>query len=416
MTATLEWAIGPDGQPRCASWFVGIDPRERPSMMCPCVGADGSRHEVIAKAGESGKVTPHFAHTPDSSCAATNPETAEHYNAKMRIASVLSDADGLWIAARCKSGHRVECLWSVHSWASVAPEFAVGTRRPDVALLNAVRECIGAIEVLHTHAVDGRKARDLAASGLRWIEVRSVVALEWRTERPLHIAQCDNETANDITAACDECAEAFRRNEELKNKPPPDLAKMKAWLVEMNAELARRRYAEMHPSEDEKRARARYSMAQHLTRYPPKLHMVTAFAVDVASRVVVIAAGAINGKAMHTKTLRATAADDIPWMMLDHALALVERHMPGKPAAFVVDVPRFADRVNCPPASELHTLNAIRRSVCDAIYKRNSVVIYMPKGIGNLRLSSSWLTKAQHAADEELRRVVAEASCAEVSP
>lgn len=206
MTATLEWAIGPDGQPRCASWFVGIEPRERPSMTCPCVGADGSRHEVIAKAGESGKVTPHFAHTPDSSCAATNPETAEHYNAKMRVASVLSDADGLWIAARCKSGHRVECLWSVHSWASVAPEFAVGTRRPDVALLNAGRECIGAIEVLHTHAVDGRKARDLAASGLRWIEVRSVVALEWRTERPLHIAQCDNETANDITAACDECA------------------------------------------------------------------------------------------------------------------------------------------------------------------------------------------------------------------
>ena len=174
MTATLEWALGPDGQPRSASWFVGIDPRDRPRMTCPCAASDGTRHEVLAKAGESGKVTPHFAHLPDSTCAATNPETAEHYNAKMRLASILGDADGLYISARCKAGHRVACLWSARSWLSAVPEFSVGTRRPDVVLLGRDREVIGAIEVLHSHAVDARKARDLATWGVRWIEVRSL--------------------------------------------------------------------------------------------------------------------------------------------------------------------------------------------------------------------------------------------------
>jgi len=334
----------------------------------------------------------------------------------MRLASILSDADGLCVVAQCKRGHRVSSVWSVHSWVSVAPEFTVGTRRPDVALLDAKGNAIGAIEVLHSHAVDGRKARDLAASGLRWIEVRSLVALEWRPERPLHIAQCDAETANDIIAACDQCAEAFRRNEELKNQPPLDFTKINAWLAEANAELARRRYAEMHPSDDEKQARARYSMAQHLTRNPPRLHMVTAFAVDVASQVVVIAAGAINGKAMHTKTLRAPVADDVPWLMLDHALALVERHMPGKPATFVVDVPRFVDSVNQPSASELQKLNALRRGVCDAIYRRNSLVTFVPKGFGNLWPSSPWMDKAQTAADDELRRVLSASTSREASP
>lgn len=416
MTATLEWALGPDGQPRSASWFVGIDPRDRPRMTCPCAASDGTRHEVLAKAGESGKVTPHFAHLPDSTCAATNPETAEHYNAKMRLASILGDADGLYISARCKAGHRVACLWSARSWLSAVPEFSVGTRRPDVVLLGRDREVIGAIEVLHSHAVDARKARDLATWGVRWIEVRSLVALEWRSERPLHIAQCDIETANDITAACDQCAEAFRRNEELKNQPPLDLAKIRASLAEMRAELARRHYAEMHPSDDEKQARARYSMVQHLTRNPPRLRVVTASAVDVASQVAVIVAGAINGKAMYTKTLRATVVDDVPWLMLDHAIALVERHMPGKPATFVVDAPRFVDRVNQPSVTELQKFDALRRGVCDAIYRRNSLVTFVLKGFGDLWPSSPWMDKAQTAADEELRRVLSEATLREASP
>lgn len=419
MTATLEWAIGPDGQPRSASWFIGVEPRERPSMTCPCVGADGSRHEVIAKAGESGKVTPHFAHLPDSTCAATNPETAEHYNAKMRLASILSDADGLCVTAWCKSWHRVSCVWSVHSWVSVAPEFTVGTRRPDVALLDAKGEAIGAIEVLHSHAVDGRKARDLAASGLRWIEVRSLVALEWRPERPLHIAQCDAETANDITAACDQCARMAQESSAVAAGAlsesflkPHELAEQARKFKEALRNI-KRPWAQ---PPDDPRERSRRFMADYLTRNPPKLRVVAAFAVDDRSGLAVVSAGAINGKAMHTKELRGVAADDVPWMMLDHAIALVERHMPGRPAVFMVDSFLIVDRANCPTADELTKLDALRRRVCDALHERRSVAVFKTKAIAPLHELTVWMVKAQTAADEELRRLLSEAPTREASP
>jgi hypothetical protein len=419
MTATLEWALGPDGQPRSASWFVGIDPRDRPRMTCPCAASDGTRHEVLAKAGESGKVTPHFAHLPDSSCAATNPETAEHYNAKMRLASILGDADGLYISARCKAGHRVACLWSARSWLSAVPEFSVGTRRPDVVLLGRDREVIGAIEVLHSHAVDARKARDLATWGVRWIEVRSIVALEWRSERPLHIAQCDAETWNEITAACDECALRSQETSTVvasaSSEPflkPHELAAMaRKFKSDLESRRPRR---DRNP--DDVRVNARHFMIEYLMRNPPKLRVVTAFAVDVVARCAVVSAGAINGKAMHTKTLRGMADDDLPWLMLDHAIALVERHIPGKPAAFLVDSFALTEKANCPTVDELPKLDALRRRVCDALHERRSIVIPKPMRFAEHHAPSAWVLKAQTAADEELRRVLSEATSREASP
>ena len=202
MRAKLEWAVGPDGRNVRAASFVGVDPRDRPRVTCPCCV------EVVAiKAGDV--VVPHIAHLPGSACAATNPETAAHLNAKMRLVALLGRTHSMEIAGRCRYGHTAACVWSPTAWARAVPEYTHGSRRPDVALLDGAGAVLAALEVLHTHAVDRRKAADLAALGAPWIEVTSGEALEWDGVRPLALNNCDAATRGEINAACTSCPKPF---------------------------------------------------------------------------------------------------------------------------------------------------------------------------------------------------------------
>jgi hypothetical protein len=197
--AKLEWATV-DGVVFHAAQFVGVDPSDRPEGRCQCC-----EEAIVWKAGDV--VLPHVAHRANSTCAATNPETAEHMNAKAKIAHALTCENVLTIASKCSAGHPGAMPWAVAPWAYVKPEYRLGTRRPDVALLDASRDGLAAIEVLHTHAVDKVKAADFAAAGLPWVEVRSIVALEWDEKSPLPIVAADAVTRAGFDAACRQCAE-----------------------------------------------------------------------------------------------------------------------------------------------------------------------------------------------------------------
>ena len=195
--AKLEWATV-DGVIFHAAQFVGVDPSDRPEGRCQCCD-----EAIVWKAGDV--VLPHVAHRANSTCPSTNPETAEHMNAKAKIAHALTSQNDLTIAGACSSGHPVAMRWDVASWAYVQPEYRLGTRRPDVALLTDSRDGIAAIEVLHTHAVDKAKASDFAAAGLPWIEVHSSVALGWDEKSPLQIVAADAVTRKGFDAECRSC-------------------------------------------------------------------------------------------------------------------------------------------------------------------------------------------------------------------
>ena len=201
--AKLEWATV-DGVIFHAAQFVGVDPSDRPEGRCQCCD-----EAIVWKAGDV--VLPHVAHRANSTCPSTNPETAEHMNAKAKIAHALTSQNDLTIAGACSSGHPVAMRWDVAPWAYVQPEYRLNTRRPDVALLTDSRDGLAAIEVLHTHAVDKAKAADFAAAGLPWIEVHSRVALEWDEKSPLQIVAADAVTRKGFDAECRSCAETRAR-------------------------------------------------------------------------------------------------------------------------------------------------------------------------------------------------------------
>lgn len=203
MTAVLGFALV-DGAPREAREFVGVPTKDRPEAVCPCCG-----DAVVWKAGDV-KV-PHVAHVSGAPCATSNPETAEHLNAKAALARRLSGGAGLWIRLRCivcRSG--VRARWGVPAWHRVEVEYRVGARRPDVVLIAEDGSTVAAIEVFHTHAVDAEKTASFAWSGIRWIETRSEEVSRWvrsttssdPVRRSLHVWSGD---ALSISVRCPRC-------------------------------------------------------------------------------------------------------------------------------------------------------------------------------------------------------------------
>lgn len=233
MSAVLDWALV-DGKPVHAGTFVGI--ADRPAAVCPCCG-----EPVVWKAGEV--VAPHVAHRPGSLCATTNPETAEHYNAKMRMADLLGARRSVRIATKCRAGHPIVATWNVGMWTRAVPEMRVGNRRPDVVLVKDSDSGndfeVAAVEVLRSHAVDQEKAEDLAALGLRWVEVTAAVALAWDGESPLPVCNFDGESwieFGDECGKCREIAEWRKRQSELEEQAK---AKRNAFYREMDSRNAR---------------------------------------------------------------------------------------------------------------------------------------------------------------------------------
>ncbi|MDB4931621.1 MAG: hypothetical protein JWM10_4105, partial [Myxococcaceae bacterium] len=177
MAAFLEWALV-DGTPRRATDFVGVAATKRPEAKCLHCG-----DVVVWKAGA--KVVPHVAHRPEAECASTNPETAEHINAKAHLGALLSTGTKVVFAGRCSQSHPARSHLSERERRVVESEYKVGTRRPDLVVFDDEGKVLVAVEVLHSHAVDTDKAAALANEKTRWVEVRSDVALAWDGIAPL---------------------------------------------------------------------------------------------------------------------------------------------------------------------------------------------------------------------------------------
>jgi hypothetical protein len=227
-TASLAWVRISDGVHHVSTW-AHLPPRKRPR------NAKGKPVEVVCPVCERPVVIRipkakihHAAHAPGDLCPVTQPETALHFNLKCLIAAELRVAAAermpLLVQDTCVVGnwgvswgsrydtappqgiHRSEWLaaspcsetrervW-LEAWDRVELEHRVGnveaSRIPDVVLYSGDR-LVGAIEVLHTHAVDDDKAAMLAALEVKWIEVRAderLIAQEnaWTAREPLPI-------------------------------------------------------------------------------------------------------------------------------------------------------------------------------------------------------------------------------------
>ena len=223
--ASLEWVLTANGVQHVSSW-ADLPRSERPrntlgsprTVVCPVC-----ERPVVLKLGR--KVVHHAAHAPGDPCVVTQPETALHFNLKCYLADHLAGAVGSgrplrlteacmvgqsglkwdrryhtpppadylrreWLADPCKERH--ERVW-LESWDRVELERRVADERaarvPDIVLYQD-GVVVGAVEVLHSHAVDDEKAAALAALGVPWVEVRVEEALlaagsAWTLDAPL---------------------------------------------------------------------------------------------------------------------------------------------------------------------------------------------------------------------------------------
>ena len=311
--AKLEWATV-DGVIFHAAQFVGVDPSDRPEGRCQCCD-----EAIVWKAGDV--VLPHVAHRANSTCPSTNPETAEHMNAKAKIAHALTSENALTIASTCSVGHPGSMRWDVAPWAYVQPEYRLNTRRPDVALLTASHDGLAAIEVLHTHAVDKAKAADFAAAGLPWIEVHSRVALWWDEESPLLIVAADAVTRAGFDAECGVCA------------------KTRAWKVADRLRVAAEKERVQRAFADTLAFAAQQHGIAALEKRSDVL-CISAFGFDrwkdgECTRLVGAMVMREGAKPRGARVDERYADPD--WLALDFALAWLEQSSPGRGALIYVD-------------------------------------------------------------------------------
>lgn len=337
----LEWAHV-NGVARRAEEFVGVATSHRPAGLCPCCG-----EAIVWKAGDV-KV-PHVAHRADSACAATNPETAAHLNAKAKLAALFERQSLVLIAGACSRRHAVATPWAVPAWNRALPEYRLGTRRPDVALLDKSMTGVAAVEVLHTHAVDEAKAADLAAAGLPWIEVHSRAALEWDTKSPLQIAAADAVTLAGFDAACGACAEhrawVERRAAEQAEinarweaaAPERALRALRA-AEEAKADKERKRRAfekaVAQADFDHACSTARNAVSRIFAKLDsdPKCLRIAAYGGCPYRRHYVVGAMVMHAGAQPRAVQAPCVGPDAHWLAIDYALAWLEQSAPGRSA------------------------------------------------------------------------------------
>ncbi|MBX0330493.1 competence protein CoiA [Oscillochloris sp. ZM17-4] len=188
------------------STLAALAPAARPPAYCPLC-----EELITPKVGAIR--THHYAHRPDSRCAAAHPETALHLNTKFYLAQQLRSASSLRVAQTCAGGRcgaRREIVWQA-DWDDVAVEFTLGSLRPDIALLKGGR-VVAAIEVVVTHAMGDDKKRMLGEAAVPWVELEASAALyegdaPWTPAQPLPVWR--SSTLPPWT--CDSCVAAQRQ-------------------------------------------------------------------------------------------------------------------------------------------------------------------------------------------------------------
>lgn len=234
----LAWALV-DGKRVHAETMRGVPHDQRPRAICPCCS-----EVVVWKAGDV--VTPHVAHALGSSCAATNPETAAHWNAKFHVAELWNrydtdfEADTAGFQITCRKCRRVSLFhWWIGQFESlgythVKVEVPIGTRRADVAFLIENKTPTGfdvtaVIEIKHSHAVDARKAEEYKRLGVPWIEISAEDALAWKdlkhAIKPLQVCDLTREMFERQCEHCEDIRRAKREAEvQRQNERRRDLA------------------------------------------------------------------------------------------------------------------------------------------------------------------------------------------------
>ena len=206
VAVTTRWCAGSlqrvlfEGTDWPVSRWAGLAPRARPTTFCPAC-----ERPVILKIGP---VRRHHAahHSGDECRVATHPETADHYNAKFRLADELRRVGRLLLRDGCaevmpplrgkkrpstcpKSRTRE---W-MSGWDTVVVERQLGSLRPDVQVLME-GQVLGVIEVLGTHPVPAVKVEALAALGVPWLEITTAdvfgrTAALWVAEDPIAVTR-----------------------------------------------------------------------------------------------------------------------------------------------------------------------------------------------------------------------------------
>jgi hypothetical protein len=205
-----QWVIV-NGQIHRVSDFSHLPPVFRPEAICPlCM------NPVILKLGS--ERVHHYAHRPDTVCAATQPETALHLNTKFYIYQQLLNGSKLYLEQRCSNGCGISrnVSW-VEDWERVKIESEIGLFRPDITIVVS-NETTKAIEVVVTHHVEDNTEAFYKTSSIGWIEVEACESIyegenAWRIDQPLPFAIC-NPPLTEWT--CDTCSEQLRKEEELK--------------------------------------------------------------------------------------------------------------------------------------------------------------------------------------------------------
>ena len=361
--AKLEWATV-DGVIFHAAQFVGVDPSNRPEGRCQCC-----EEAIVWKAGDV--VIPHVAHRANSTCPSTNPETAEHMNAKAKIAHALTSQNDLTIASTCSVGHPGSMRWDVAPWAYVQPEYRLNTRRPDVALLTASRDGLAAIEVLHTHAVDKAKAADFATAGLPWIEVHSRVALEWDEKSPLLIVAADAVTRAGFDAKCRQCEET------------------RAWKVAEGLRVAAEKERVQRAFVDTLAFAAQEHGIAALEKRSDVL-CISAFGFDRwddGDKITLVGAMVMHEGAKPRGAQFPDFICDHDWLALDFALAWLEQSAPGRGALI------YVDDENILKESVYWEDWDVRHRVTEAMLRTGSVLVSNDRAT---KLTAYWDSDAAH--------------------
>ena len=367
MSATMEWAVGQNGDRINATAFVGVALRRREQVTCLCC-----EEVVTPKAGD--EKTPHFAHRRGSACALTKPETAAHFNAKMHMASVLSACSVVRVFGRCPGGHEHELEWDLPVGHSVEVERAIGSRRPDVLVLVDGAPWL-AVEVLHTHAVDDEKAGDLDVTVGAWLEVRAADALAWDGAEALRPTRLCAEARALAARDCGWCAKAQReemaRAEAAARQAESVAQRARDALAWLNAEIAQSREEEQWRASYHTRMARERRRKELILASPPSWNIAVGVAVNGhRGRAVVAVLSMSPGKRPHVCEVEEATTGSAAWHALDHALSLV---VPTGRAVILHTTFDALDRANFAPSpwqgDEMH------RRVSNGLRTTKSVVV-----------------------------------------
>lgn len=353
----LAWALV-NGEQVHAETMRGVPHSQRPRAVCPCCS-----EQVVWKAGDV--VTPHVAHAAGSTCAATNPETAAHWNAKFHVASLMRSRDernGMQVRVKCNAYLHAEYVqhWpsDVPDWVQSQVERTVGNRRPDVALIDDMNGVIAAIEIKHAHAIDDTKIADYKRLDIPWIEIDAQTAAAWDGEQPISVLRVDEKHKKRWLAECPVCtAENIKREQAQREheQQKRELARTTALTaqerkrLESEAERLRKHNAWLAMSDEEKKeVRQRHAHEALLSRMrsqgrrlyaeakanPPKLEILVAASVFQKPGTAAIAACLLE----HNAPVRLKIIDgeyrwkDAVWVAVQFAIDRLAEVAPGRSA------------------------------------------------------------------------------------